>query len=660
MHTITDLIVRSSDRFSSLVGDDRESALAIDSRGYPRAVLYAMPGREDAPQWDSAREAPVLASWSGSGFGFETIGPAWEQPMFPALAVDSEDHAYVAYYGGLYGVASVSEQLAPGKWRHHELPSRLDPAEPNGYREGLVGFPQPEIYRHALLADPSGAPGVWMAYDTYGPDTSDLAVHDPNPNAEPCAHALRLARVVGGQVTTEEVAVDHYPGYDRCTRALSGVPVGFTGLHLLPPAPGGDRPRLLAVKAALDTGTAVMHSFEGGQWQAQQWFPGPDVSDTLSRYEQSPVRLAVVRAHIPDGPTGLLIGGRGTWYEPLDAHDPAGLEAGGALKIDGQVGGQDTLYGMHADGRLFVGNELPAPWAVFRDDGVSGVDDAFPRLLPETETSFELELERLPMRGRLGWGGRLYVLVDGNPGLRLGVVDAPTLPQPGDGEAAGRRVFPAGASPEVVGPVAGLPGGARFVLSAGGGGMAAGLWGSDGEAQPFELRKSTSELAITRLLVDGAELVALVEGGSAVTLHRSTDGATWTEAGTVSGAGALLDAAMVDGAAHLLFAGDAQTEAQLIRQEATGTATDLLATADPLGKVGGAGLTVAAKSMVVVLRTSPTNHLAFRRLDRASGALLGQGKTSAPYAPGTGYDPHHAAVLENDAGARTLVFGATA
>ena len=237
-----------------------ESVIAVDGRGYPHLALSAR---------RRLAGTAVIASWTGTGFGFETVSRPYETVEHKVVAaVDEADRLFAVYFDEVddgFVVAERGVAEDPGAWTHRRLD--MTPAD----QRALGRFAWDTLRELQLVAAavlPRRGGGAWVAYR----GIHHVAVTDGSDAN--CVQLLRLAEVTASGITVHDVRDDRFHAdwpldcaYDRLARE-------YEPLTLLDA--GGPVPDVLTTFPSPAQDGLVRLRAVGGAWTSELLVPATD------------------------------------------------------------------------------------------------------------------------------------------------------------------------------------------------------------------------------------------------------------------------------------------------------------------------------------------------------------------------------------------------
>lgn len=507
--------------YSALSTSVAWASMALDSRAYPYMALYSatQPGLGKSAQLG----ATFLASWTGTGFGFEQVTRPWETGA-GWIAMDARDRIYV-YYRDFPHDHVIAERPAAGgakDWTYRTLPK----SEPEPPLEKAIA--------QAAAMMPREGGGMWLMYRTL-----DIP---PTLGQGECREQFHLAEVTDEGIGTQVVKETRWPktllscefelGHYLDVVALAKGPGPYPDVYL--------RDERLRV--------------DGDAWVAEPLIqPGDDPQMCVDH-------VAIARGREPGQQDQVFLGCQKPGSHLDDPPRDLVLAPGTRQRSWSLAGGADTrklLVAFHAGPWTYQGNgvfDLMTRLSPF--DGGKHNDDMLGGLGLGYLFSVGLPTPANRLFPAAGWADDKDVVefVSDN---RLYTVTKPAAPAwPTDDETAGQRLSDGRRTPKVALPPLVRADGRRFMLTEGIRGadrafdpepetseaVAGALLTSAGPGAPWSRvawRADDGMLgAIRRLWEIPGNLYGVVDrGNSGAEMARSPDdGATWYPWGSITSA----------------------------------------------------------------------------------------------------------------------------
>lgn len=259
------------------------TTLVVDSGGYPHMIFHARKAQASSV---------VVASWTGTGFGFETVSRAYEQVGEGSLrlAIDDNDRLYVVYRDGVDPGFVLAERPArggPAEWTYRRLD--IDHPAIEGVDTRPAWQSHVNLQRDIITTLPRSGGGMWIAY---------RVIHGIAGSVGACSELVRLAEVTPSQITYRDVRHERYEAtsrlecaYDRNVPYLDPLAlVAGSGavVDVVTTLPSNDAAGLVRLRAA------------GDRWTSEKLLPERD--DQLDNYFGLPHdlrKVAIARAREP-------------------------------------------------------------------------------------------------------------------------------------------------------------------------------------------------------------------------------------------------------------------------------------------------------------------------------------------------------------------------
>ncbi len=499
------------------------ATLALDSGGYPHMTFLARKAQA---------ASVVVASWTGTGFGFETVSRPYEQVGATSvrIAIDENDRLYVVYRDAVDPVFVLAERPArggPADWTYRRLVLDADVNEP-AWQTYVT------LQGDALTMLPRSGGGMWIAY---------RSIHGIRGADGDCSQLVRLAEVTS-QITYRDVRHDRYSSSSRLECAYDrNVP------YLDPLALVAGTGPIVDVVTTLPTPTSagLVRMRASGAGAADRWTSElllPERDDRLENHDGRPHdlrKVAIARAREP-GQVDRIFGAYCARASSTDAGFLQIVEVGNA---DGRwaVGANnnpcESLHVFQTGPYLYLGGAAPGGFVRTWPFGGTRADytlDAF------ANYPFESSLEYARMTNVALQGDTLVQRID-NALFTMKLPPAPA--QPTDSELDGLRLGNDIRTPVVTLPPLVRSDGRRFVLSDSvtyvSETISGSLMSSAGPGQPWTVvdrRADDAELAFLGRIfeVPGALFAQRqILAGGTPSFARSLDGgATWLGWGSIS------------------------------------------------------------------------------------------------------------------------------
>ncbi len=266
------------------------SNVTLDHHGAPAALIRTQAHRWPDPALWLANNTAVLASWTGTGFGYEWLSQSnLDYPHQATLMVDGTGRQWVAQVQSnrAFGVSLRHRAAAGEPWERVHLPVRPDldrGAEVPPQNLGAPAVIGP-VVNLGLSASSRG--GAWVAYQqayVMGQTASYTAsVWAQDAFELDCWRIVRLAHVMpDGTTELHEVKRTEYPAGCSSTGVSPASfvdPLERVWMHA--EGPGG-LPGLTVVEDPFLGGTRMDFSFDGTSWSESEHEPpvfGPDSYD---------------------------------------------------------------------------------------------------------------------------------------------------------------------------------------------------------------------------------------------------------------------------------------------------------------------------------------------------------------------------------------------
>ena len=323
---------------------DPRDNFAINPDGIPLVLLK--PRLHYAPSVSLPNQPLWLATWTGSGFGYEWVNEYHETTEQPFLGVGIDGHQYVGWVNGWEQGIAIRDRAPDGTtWQQRLLPIRPDLGRTaDAEVKGLTFAVEPQI---ATL--PSST-GMWVAY-AMSYKVTDMG-YPTAAIGQQCTRILRLAHVTPTDITVEDLDIAYQ---EICAEQHWE---NWVGLDLAPPEDGSSGPTIVASRGQkIEVGTHRVEVFQKG-------LDGWVVTDTNGPF-QGVGAVGVAASSHPSIDHPARFGGSGTgsgWGFP----GPDGSHLfGGATDIDGQ---RTTAYG-YPVGDSMLAPHFPGPYGL---DGALG------------------------------------------------------------------------------------------------------------------------------------------------------------------------------------------------------------------------------------------------------------------------------------------------
>lgn len=273
----------TASEWAPLMTSAEGTTLALDHGGYPHMVFLARKAQASSV---------VVASWTGTGFGFETVSRPFEQVGEGSvrLAIDGDDRLYVVYRDGVdlgFVLAERPARGGPADWTYR----RLDLAHPA--IEEVATRPVWESYvtlqRDIITMLPRSGGGMWIAY---------RVVHGIAGSYGDCSELVRLAEVTPSQITYRDVRHERYKASSRLECAYDRNVPYLDPLALV--AGSGPVVDVMTTLPSNDSAGLVRLRSAGERWTSELLLPERD--DQLDNYHGRPHdlrKVAIARAREP-------------------------------------------------------------------------------------------------------------------------------------------------------------------------------------------------------------------------------------------------------------------------------------------------------------------------------------------------------------------------
>jgi hypothetical protein len=613
-----DLALGTTNPWARLRNTGVDSRMVVDGRGYPHIAYEALKAQAGSV---------VIASWTGTGFGFETVSRPYEkvidQPI--KLAVDDSDRLYVVYLGpNGYVLAERAASAGPADWTYRELDIDHPDAGavgPGVETKGWATYVPLQAHVVSVLPRPGG--GVWVAYRTIH--------HLPDHGVDvSCAQLVRLAEVTTSAITYHAtVRDDRFTASSRLDCAYDRLVSDYEPLALL--AGTGPAVDVVTTLPTVDADGLVRMRLAGAAWNRELLLPAQDsvLNDVLGRPHDLR-KVAVVRAREP-GQVDQVVG---AYCAAPNSTDDGFLEivapglGGRRWRVTAEIDACESMRAFQAGPYLYFGGAQAGPVVRTWPYGGDRIDDPFGGFAETPEYFYTLE-------GSAVHGGLLFEVFGG----RLYTNQLPPSPAlPSGDELEGVRLGGDAQTPIVTTPPIVRADGSRLLLSDTASGA---LLTSTGPGQPWSVvdrRADDATLADVRRIwaIPGVLFAERAGANTTPEFARSLDGgATWLQWGSISETQATRaslvtpegQAFVVLDSAEIFFAGAVGTSPLFV---SLGDLPAALASTHQVmtgtnGPVQGIVRRGDEILVVTVLRQNNNNtqHVLVQRFGRTDGAALG-------------------------------------
>ncbi len=421
------------------------TTLALDHDGYPHMTFLARKAQASSV---------VVASWTGTGFGFETVSRPYEQVGDGSvrLAIDDNDRLYVIYRDGVDPAFVLAERPArggPADWTYRRLvmdhPAIADVESRPAWQTYVT------LQSDVVTMLPRSGGGMWIGY---------RAIHGVRGADGDCSQLVRLAEVTSSQITYRDVRHDRYDSSSRLECAYDRNVPYLDPLALV--AGSGPIIDVVTTLPTPDSAGLVRLRAAGDSWTSELLLPERD--DLLDNYHGRPHdlrKVAIARAREP-GQVDRIFGAYCAHANSTDDGFLQLVEVGnpsGRWAVGANDNPCEALHAFHAGPYLYLGGAAPGQFVRTWPFGGTRADDTLDAF---AEHSFELPLEYARMANVTLSGDMLLQRID-NTLYTLMLPPAPA--QPTDDELVGVRLGSDIRTPVVTMPPLVRSDGRRFVLS---------------------------------------------------------------------------------------------------------------------------------------------------------------------------------------------------